>query len=259
MNRLLSAIRQSLVELQKGMNGQLNMSEAMEDLLEALSINQVPGRNPFHKTSWEKLAWWSKKGLQSWFLDLLARVEQLDQWSTDLQLPLSLWIPGLFNPMAFLTAIMQITARQTGAPLDKMAIETHVTTIPRPEDVTEYPQDGAYAHGLFIEGARWALGEEAGEVETLGNTPVAGFLMDSHLKELLPPLPLMYFKAVTVQPQWEPTDVGYLRHDPTVYECPIYTTTFRGPTYVVLATLKTRDPVEKWIQAGVAIIMQEDD
>ena len=30
------------------------MTRKMEDLAEALSINQVPGRNPFHKASWEK-------------------------------------------------------------------------------------------------------------------------------------------------------------------------------------------------------------
>ena len=77
MNRLLQEIRRSLIELRKGLDGQLNMSEPMEDLQQALSINQVPGRNVFHKTSWEKLAWPSKKTLQSWFSDMLARVAQV--------------------------------------------------------------------------------------------------------------------------------------------------------------------------------------
>ena len=53
--------------------------------------------------------------------------------------------------------------------------------------------------------------------------------------------------------------VGYLRHDETVYDCPLYHTTFRGPTYVVLTTLKTIDPTYKWILAGVALLMQSDD
>ncbi len=77
MNELLDEIRRSLVELRKGMDGALNMSEAMEDLAAALAINQVPGRNPFHKCSWEALAWPSRRGLASWFLDLLRRVEQV--------------------------------------------------------------------------------------------------------------------------------------------------------------------------------------
>merc|ERR1719378_335485 len=84
MNKLLTKMRTSLVELQKGLNGELNMTEAMEHLTEALSINQVPGRNPFHKTSWEALAWPSAKNLTSWNLDLQRRVEQLSVWTTDL-------------------------------------------------------------------------------------------------------------------------------------------------------------------------------
>ena len=53
MNRLVGEIRRSLEELEKGMSGALNMSESMEDLVQALSILQVPGRNPFHKCSWK--------------------------------------------------------------------------------------------------------------------------------------------------------------------------------------------------------------
>jgi len=42
----------------------------MEDLATALSINEVPGRNPFHQISWEKLAWFSMKPLNGWFNDV---------------------------------------------------------------------------------------------------------------------------------------------------------------------------------------------
>ena len=72
-------------------------------------------------------------------------------------------------------------------------------------------------------------------------------------------LPVMYFKAVEVQPEWEPTNEGYLRHDSTVYDCPLCVTRFRGPTYTVMCQLKTVDPVHRWILAGVAIICQEDE
>lgn len=47
MNALLSEIRRSLVELDKGLKGQLNMSQSMEDLATAFGINEWPGRNPF--------------------------------------------------------------------------------------------------------------------------------------------------------------------------------------------------------------------
>ena len=47
MNTLLSEIRRSLVELDKGLKGQLNMSQSMEDLATAFGLNEWPGRNPF--------------------------------------------------------------------------------------------------------------------------------------------------------------------------------------------------------------------
>ena len=83
-----------------------------------------------------------------------------------------------------------------------------------------------------------------------------GYLVDGRLKELTPSLPVVYVRAVAVQPQWEPSAVGYLRHDPTVYECPVYTTQFRGPTYVFLATLKTIEPTSTWVLRGTAIVLQ---
>ena len=48
------------------------------------------------------------------------RTNQLTQWAQDLRTPKSLWISGLFNPMAFVTAVMQITARAKAFPLDQV-------------------------------------------------------------------------------------------------------------------------------------------
>jgi dynein heavy chain len=251
------------------------MSQAMEELQEALTINQVPGRNIFHQTSWEALAWPSKRQLDGWFNDLLKRIAQLQDWQEDLRRPMSTWLPALFNPMAFLTALMQVTGRRRNLPLDNMTVETHCTVYRDHVQVQEmeHPEDGCFVHGLFIEGARWGgytleggTGEEGDEEEIDGEedvyevsgTKCGGHLLDSRLKELLPTLPVMYFKAVEVQPQWEACEVGYIRHSDVSYDCPVYGTTFRGPTYIVLGTLKSIDPTWKWTLAGVAIIMQED-
>jgi dynein heavy chain len=259
MNALLDEIRRSLVELRKGLDGSLNMSEPMEDLATCLGVNMVPGRNPFHKCSWEKYAWPSKRPLASWFTDLLKRVDQFSKWSATLETPVSLWLPGIFNPMAVLTAIMQVTARATGLPLDKMAVDTHVTTMLSAEEAKEFPEHGLYVHGLFMEGARWAVGEEAGETAVVGRTTTAGFITESRLKQLLPPMPLLYLRAVPVQPKWIATGVGYLRQDPSTYECPVYVTTFRGHTYIFLATMRTKEAASKWTLAGCALVLQEDD
>ena len=71
-------------------------------------------------------------------------------------------------------------------------------------------------------------------------------------------MPLIYIKAVIVQDNWIPSPVGYLRPEKTLYNCPVYLTTFRGPTYVFSATLKTIHPPSKWTLAGVALSMQLD-
>ena len=97
MNDLLNVIRNTLIELRKGLDGTLNMSEPMEDLATCLGINLVPGRNPFHKANWEKFAWPSRRTLSAWFLDLLRRVDQLASWSFSLTTPISLWLPGIFK------------------------------------------------------------------------------------------------------------------------------------------------------------------
>lgn len=258
MNGLINEIRRSLIELDKGMKGQLNMSQPMEDLIKAISINQWPGRNPFSQCRWESKAWPSMKNLISEFGDMILRIQQLTTWSTELITPYSVWLPGLFNPTSYLTAVMQVTARRTGMPLDQMTTETHVTTFLKPDNIDYYPTDGAFIHGLYIEGARWPTGDEAGDPELITGTPTAGNLVDSRLKELLPPLPVIYVKAVAVQPSWEPSAVGYLRRVAHIYEAPVYITSFRGHTYVFLATLKTVDPNSKWVLTGTAVLMQTD-
>lgn len=87
----------------------------MENLALCLQYNKVP-------PDWEKVAYYSKKSLILWFADLIERVKQFSDWSKELITPDSLCISYLFNPMSFLTAIMQFTARQKGMPLDNMTI-----------------------------------------------------------------------------------------------------------------------------------------
>lgn len=64
-----------------------------------------------------------------WFNQLLERNNQLIEWAKDLITPKSLCIAYLFNPMSFLTAIMQNTARSKFLPLDNMVLLTNVTLI----------------------------------------------------------------------------------------------------------------------------------
>lgn len=235
MNVLLGEIRRSLTELQLGLGGALNITESMEALGRALSVGRVPA-------NWEGVAYWSKKLLAPWFDDLQERVKQLEEWSKDLVLPKSLWIAGLFNPMSFLTAVMQTTARSKALPLDNMTLMTSVTNFLEPTEIQNYPDNGAFVHGFFMEGAAWELGHNPGE---------EGYLTDSTLKDLHPRLPIVNVMAVPLE---EKSMVGQ-------YQCPVYVTSMRGPTYVFTANTRMEseesDP-NKWILAGVALLMSDD-
>lgn len=103
-----------------------------------------------------------------------------------------------------------------------------------------------------MEGARWDTSQ--------------GIIADSKLKELYPALPvinirvrsysylyrylqflyLIFFQAIT-------QDKQDLRN---MYECPVYKTRSRGPTYIWTFNLKTKDKPAKWILAGVALLLQ---
>ncbi|KAJ8966670.1 hypothetical protein NQ317_016616, partial [Molorchus minor] len=224
MNYLTSEIKRSLKELELGIKGELTITSDMEDLENALFLDQVP-------PSWTARAYPSLHGLTSWFVDLLLRIRELETWSTDFVLPASVWLGGFFNPQSLLTAIMQSTARRHELPLDKMCLQCDVTKKQK-EEFTNAPRDGVYVHGLYMEGARWDI--------------QASIIMESRLKELFPPMPVINIKAIT-------QDKQDLRN---MYECPLYKTRIRGPTFVWTFNLKTKDKPAKWTLAGVALFLQ---
>lgn len=60
--------------------------------------------------------------------------------------------------MSYLTAIMQVTARAAGLPLDDMCLVTEITNSKEKSDYPEFAESGAYINGFFLEGAGWELG-----------------------------------------------------------------------------------------------------
>ncbi|KAJ3083362.1 hypothetical protein HDU99_010537, partial [Rhizoclosmatium hyalinum] len=222
MSILTSEIRRSLKELELGLRGDLTITENMETLMNAMFMNQIPA-------SWEKLAFPSLSGLALWYADLLLRIKELENWVAEFQLPAVVWMSGLFNPQSFLTAIMQTTARKNEWPLDRMVLTVDVTKKAR-EEFSGAPREGAYVHGLFMEGARWDTG--------------TGLIQESHLKDLTPAMPVIYIKAIPVDK----------RDMKGVYECPVYRTRQRGPTFVWTFNLKTKERPQKWVLGGVALL-----
>ena len=143
--------------------------------------------------------------------------------------------------MSYLTAIMQVTAREHTLPLDDIVLKTDVKNTFNIDDFPAFATEGAYINGFFLEGANWELG---------GGTD-QGYLVDQAPKELHPMLPIMHVTAI--QRKFQQTVA--------IYECPVYVTTARGPTWVFTAGLQMESEeqdVKKWILSGTALIMALD-
>uniref|UniRef100_A0A1I8PY36 AAA+ ATPase domain-containing protein n=1 Tax=Stomoxys calcitrans TaxID=35570 RepID=A0A1I8PY36_STOCA len=224
MNALIQEIKRSLRELMLGLKGELTITSDMERLDHAIFYDHVP-------ESWTSLAYPSMLGLQSWFADLLHRIKELSLWLSDFKLPCTIWLGGLFNPQSFLTAIMQESARKHDLPLDRMCLHCDVTKKDV-ESITLPPLDGAFVHGLYLNGASW-------DCQLNSIVPL-------NPKELLCAMPVICIKS-SVQERHD------LHH---IYECPLYKTRSRGNTYVWTFNLKSRERPAKWILGGVALLLQ---
>ena len=150
MQELMAEIKRSLVELVLGLKGDLQITAAMEDLMNALADGLRPA-------GWEKFAYPSKRALPSWVRDLIDRQKQLSDWTADMNLPKSTCLSYLFNPQSFLTAVKQTTARANEWPLDRTEAQTDVTKKYEPSELPGPSKEGAFIHGLFMEGARWMI------------------------------------------------------------------------------------------------------
>jgi dynein heavy chain len=234
-NRLLAEMSISLSQLHLGLTGGLNASDAMDQLLADVHAGSVP-------TSWLKVCLQygaagshNRKPLPSWVDDVLLRLKQLQAIvELNMKMPPSLWLGGLWNPMGFVSAVLQVTGRQKGYCLDSIVLLAELT-VTWPEDLWSQPGDGAQVHGLHLDGARWDAGRNA--------------LTDADASELYPEMPVLLLRGV--QPHEVPTI--------DVYDCPVYATTARGPTFLFSAPLRTEREADAWVLASVAMLMQPDE
>jgi len=228
MNALIEEMKRSLQELDLGLHGELTMSERMEQLQQSLFFERVPA-------TWSCLAFPSLRQLPSWIQNLIERATQLQEWTDNpTQIPAVVNVAFLFNPQSFLTAVMQVAARKNSLELDKLAIITEVTRKTE-ADIDEPAREGAYITGLNLEGARWNVQQ--------------GILDEAEPREMICPLPVVNCKTVLAA-KLEKTGI---------YECPVYQTQQRGPTYVFQAPLRTKKDAAKWVLGGVVIIMDYVD
>lgn len=239
MNGLCQMIRQSLRELERGIAGQLNLTEELTELSSALHRNQV-----YRK--W-RVSYPTQKHLAAWFADLCQRASQLHRWiATGTELLPSTWISGLSQPGSFLTSVMQATARTEALPLEVMVLQTIFerglgSTMP-----DTLPETGVYIHGLYMEGAGFEDDPHGGE----------GYITQSLKGSLRQQMPVAHVISVHIdQMSWT-----------HMYHCPLFVTSERlvtwtaATTYVTTVNVRMRPEEEEhtWILAGAALLLTDD-
>ena len=102
---------------------------------------------------WLAVSFPSLKPLASYMVDLLARLSMLASWNLHGQPP-AFWISGFFFTPSVTTAVLQNYARKHKLPIDEIGFDFEV--LPDSvESIRQPPADGAYVHGLFLEGCSW--------------------------------------------------------------------------------------------------------
>eukprot|EP00796_Vickermania_ingenoplastis_P010528 gene10529-7314_t len=238
-NAIVTKLDRTLLQLARGIKGEVVMSVELEAMFEAMILGQVP-------QLWHDGGYLSRKPLASWFEDTLQRVDFFREWN-DQGVPTSFWISGFFFPQGFLTGVLQTFSRQHKIPIDDVKFKTNMTPWEVMEDIGEEVDAGVYIHGLFLEGARYDVDQQC--------------IMESRKGELFTKVPIIHL---------EPVRLKTITSTDKTYACPVYKTSARvgvlsttglSTNFVVSLDLTAGIGVspKHWIQRGVAMLCMLDD
>lgn len=173
-----------------------------------------------------------------------------------------IWLSGLRQPQAFLTALIQLACRKNNWPLDQTYIHTEISQymtkdqIFKLSDKVDEGECTVYVSGIYIEGAQWDAHSK--------------MLVESHGQQTISSLPLLEVKPVcrshrngfNLKDLKKFSNDEYLKDDLSELKIPVYTTTQRnnsnGKGYVFEASLKCSQHPNFWILKGTALILNKE-
>lgn len=134
-NMLLEKMLESLTNLKRALNGEIGMSQELDELAASLFNGFLPG-------IWRNMCPQTEKNLVNWINHLKRRDAQYKEWEANREEPNAVWLSGLHIPESYLTALVQTTCRRKGIALDKATLYTDVTQMTSPDEVKKKPEDG---------------------------------------------------------------------------------------------------------------------
>jgi dynein heavy chain len=226
-NMLNDTMRESLDDLISSLKGEIAMNAEIESVMLSLYNGLLP-------TSWRALAPETQKSLLNWLDHYKRRHDQYEDWLENGE-PKVMWLSGLHIPASYLKAIIQITCRKKGWPLDKVSTYTVVTSIYNVDEIKEKPEFGCFIQGLYLEGAEWNVEKNC--------------LERQFPKKLVCDMPLI---------QVIPAEASKIKLRNNL-KTPVYVTQNRnnvkGEGFVFEADLRTLVHPNLWILQGVALLL----
>ncbi|KAL6447918.1 hypothetical protein ACFW04_000175 [Cataglyphis niger] len=231
INKVLAVIADSLNNLKLALNGEIILTDSLEDLSTEMYNNKVP-------RVWKLIGVGIvTKYLPSYIELLLKRVSFVQNWC-DTDLPRIIYFDALSCCKRFLSAILLTFSRRRDVPIEQITSDLRVTN----DDSTDDDADTYYIHGLRLSGARWDTQRRI-LIESLTNI----FWYD------MPPIRLTFSveeRAVN-----------------NIYECPVYISPMhcnqidmnKMRNYITSVSLETDKSHIHWVKRGTALFCQVDE
>lgn len=235
MTILCNLIKKNLRDVSDALKGTLSMDERIEGLIFSLYNQRVP-------PEWIKKGFASKYGLSDWKKSLEGRIKQLKAFEEgEATVPKVVFINRLFNPLSYLTAIRQISARKQAQELDSLDIQTEPSNYylnePCDPNTFQFPENkGIPVYGFHLQGCSYDRETKC--------------LAEAIPKRTYNVLPIIFCRVVQVE------FLDPKKELKNYYICPIYKTIDRQSTFVCFAQFKSKEAPPKWTIAGVAVILE---